>query len=654
MKKLIPKSRFLHRPTTIDSVKERIRKAGTSKRNLELLYRCEQAWSNLSDFRETRLRNLRYVFGDQWGDYVRDNKTGRMMTERDRISQRTGGLALQNNHLVKIVNTLAGLYSKTSTLPVCFARQKDADRKSQMMTNALQTNWENNLMKDLLVTEMYEFVCGGAAMVTEEWTSHDGVEDSYSFIVNPAYMFFESKANDPRHWDTSLIGEIRDYTLGELAAEIAKSDYDYRQLEEIYSPWLHGSFSDNTQQTDHFLYESWNTPPASNLCRTYHVWTLENKPRYRCVDIMDTKQPVYRIELEQLPIIHQVNQQRLAMGLQQGMAKEDIPLIEYQYIIDQYWHFQMLTPWGDVLIEYDSPFEHGSHPYTYKLHHLINGRIVPFISVVIDQQRYINRLISLHDLAIQSAVKGVKMIPKDCLDGTGLTPKQFAEQFVEMGGFVFYTPSKTGAKPEIITTNSTNIGTAELLQLQLSFMNDITSVSESLQGKTPSSGTAASRYAMETQNSTTSIAALITKFTTFENEVARKKMETIHQYYTSGRNISLERSSGYAEYEEYMPEEVQDIRFSVSIKESAESPVARMMLNDLIKEMWAAGAITAEQMLANSYYPGSEALLQSMRANREAVENGEAPSQIPQEQMQQVAQQSDIAKVQMLQQALAS
>jgi hypothetical protein len=185
-------------------------------------------------------------------------------------------------------------------------------------------------------------------------------------------------------------------------------------------------------------------------------------------------------------------------------------------------------------------------------------------------------------------------------------------------------------------------------------MNDITSVSESLQGKTPSNSTPAARYAMETQNSTTSIAALITKFTTFENEVARKKMETIHQYYKSGRNISLERSSGYAEYEEYMPEMVQDIRFSVSIKESAESPVARMMLNDLIKEMWAAGAITAEQMLSYSYYPGSEGLLQTMKANREAVEQGEAPMPIPQEQMQQVAANSDLAKVQMLQQALAS
>ena len=183
----------------------------------------------------------------------------------------------------------------------------------------------------------------------------------------------------------------------------------------------------------------------------------------------------------------------------------------------------MLSPDGRVLTEYDTPYEYKSHPYIYKLHYLVNGRTVPFISVIIDQQRYINRLIMLNDLAIQSAVKGVKMIPKDSVPD-GMSNREFAEQFVEIGSFIFYEPSKSGNKPEVITSNSTNIGTTELLQLQLSFINDITSVSEALQGKTPSGSTAASRYAMETQNSTTSIATLLTKFSTFEAEIARKKM----------------------------------------------------------------------------------------------------------------------------------
>lgn len=652
MKRLIPKSRFSGRPTTADSVRHRIKISGTDKTNIPLITRCQNAWENLSDFRATRLRNFRYVFGDQWGDIVRD-EDGNRIKERDRIAKRTGGVALQNNHLFKIVNTLAGLYAKTATLPVCFARKKGADAKSQMMTDALQTNWENNLMKDVLTSEMIEFICGGCAVVAEEWSSHDHVDDSYTYVVNPSYFFYESKANDPRHWDDSLIGEIRDYTLGELAAVLAESEYDYRQLEEIYAPWLNRADTVGIQQTDRFKDESFDTPPSADLCRTYHIWTLEYKPRYRCVDIMDPDDPLYRIEIEDLPIIKKENEERIRMGTGQGLPLEDIPLIEYSYIIDLYWHFQMLSPDGRVLTEYDTPYEHKSHPYVYKLHYLVNGKTVPFISVIIDQQRYINRLIMLNDLAIQSAVKGVKMIPKDVIP-EGMSNREFAEQFVEIGGFIFYEPSKNGSKPEVITSNSTNIGTAELLQLQLSFINDITSVSEALQGKTPSGSTAASRYAMETQNSTTSIATLLTKFSTFENDIARKKMKTIHQYYQSPRNISMERSSGYATYSEYDPKEVQDIDFKVSIKESAESPVARMMLNDMVKELWMAGAISAEQMLSLSYYPGSEQILQSIQSNKQAVEQGNEVQGIPMEQMSAINGQVDQNAVDKTRQALMS
>lgn len=650
MKKLIPKSRFIGQETTADSVKSRIRMSGTDKDNTMLLARCEQAWLNLKDFRDTRLRNIRYVFGDQWGDYVNDGKHG-MVKERERISRRTGGIVLQNNHLIKIVNTVAGLYAKTSTLPVCFARQKNADIKSRMMTNALQTNWENNQMRDLLTSQMYEFICGGLSVVSEEWSSHNGVEDSYTYFVNPSYFFFESKANDPRHWDDSLIGEIRDYTLGELAAELADSEYDYRQLEDIYAPWINRFDTSSVPQTERYKEECFDMPPAPNLCRTYHVWTLENKPRYRCVDIMDTENPLYRIDTDQLKYIKQENDERLRMGMEQGIPQDEIPLIEYRYIIDQYWHFQMLAPDGRVLTEYDSPFEHRSHPYVYKLHYFINGNIIPFISVAIDQQRYINRLIMLYDLLINASVKGIKMIPKDCVPPE-MTEREFAERFIEIGEFIFYEPSKTGSKPEVITTNSTNIGIAEMLQVQLGFINDITSVSEALQGKTPAGNTAAQRYAMEMNNSTTSISSLLTKFSTFENEIAKKKVKTIHQYYQSPRNISMSNSSGYAQYGEYDPKEVQDIDFSVAIKESTESPVSRMMINDLLKELWTAGVISAEQMLKHSYYPGSDDILQEIRSQREALEQGTGLHQVVQHLPQ--GQSIDANAVRQLQMALSA
>ena len=81
----------------------------------------------------------------------------------------------------------------------------------------------------------------------------------------------------------------------------------------------------------------------------------------------------YRIELSDLPVIKRENEDRMRMGMSQGLPPEEIPLIEYTYIIDQYWHFQMLSPDGRVLTEYDTPYEYKSHPYIYlSLIHIFN------------------------------------------------------------------------------------------------------------------------------------------------------------------------------------------------------------------------------------------------------------------------------------------
>lgn len=620
MKRLIPKSRFSHQPSTVDSVKSRMKREG-KKYNLSLLAEAKETWESMSDTRKERLRNLRYVYGDQLGDYVQDEQ-GKWVTERERISKRTGGVALQNNHLYKIVQTLMGLYSKSATQPVCFARQKDADIKSKMMSNALKANWDNNYMRDLMTEQIRELICGGMSVVREQWGVHDGVEDAYTYPVLPSMFFYQSKNTDIRMWDVCLIGEIVDYTLGELASVIAKSEYDYKQLEYIYSPWMY-RYATRNSQTKQYEHESWDTPAQNNLCRTYHIWTLEHKPRIRCKDIMDRENPLYRIEVTDKPYIEAQNQARIQMGLSQGIPMDEIPLIETEDIIDQYWHFQMLAPDGLILEEYDSPYDHKSHPYTLTTFNLVNGDIVPFISVIRDQQRYINRLITLNDLAISSSIKGLKMIPKTAVP-KNMTEREFAERATELGGWIFYEPNANGNIPQVITSNSTNIGTAEMLQLQIGFINDLSSVSEALQGK--STNGAASRYMMETQNSTTSISAFLLNFSTFERKVAEKKMKTIHQYYTEPRNISVTKSGGYAELAEYDPRTVEDIQFSIAVKETAESPVNRMMINEVVKEMWAAGVLSAEQMLEHSYYPGTEELLQTLKASRESGNMTQQPN----------------------------
>lgn len=618
-----------------DTLKERERLLHDDQKkfNLPLLTRAEAAWMAQAETRKEWLRNLRYVRGDQWSDYVED-ENGERVLERNRIAARTGGVALQNNHLIKIVNTLMGIYSRSATMPVCFARQENADTKSQMMTRALKTNWDNNEMKDLLESEFFQMIVGGTSIVKEVWAERDGIDDSYTYKVDLGHAFWEAEGTDPRHWDISMIGEFRDYTIGELAATFAESEYDYNQLLEIYKPYLSQLATIHKTRND-YSEGSWNYPMTTNLCRVYEIWTKEHKPGIRCKDIMNTEQPLYHIDPRDLPNIQAENERRIALGREQGIADDDIPLIEYKgkglgYKIYEYWHYWALTPDGRILVDYDSPFEHGSHPYTIKMHLYANGRTTPFISCIIDQQRYINRLITLNDLLINSSIKSLKMIPIDLIP-KGMSIREFARQAVELDNWVFYEPQNrmTNAEPKVITQNATNIGIHELLQVQLSSINDITNVHGALQGKAPNAGTSAQLYLMESQNATTSIATLLNKFSRFENNVARKKMKTIHQYYQEPRNISVEQSSGYVMFQTYDPKAVRDIDFDVKISEAAETPVSRMFTNKQLEEWAAAGWIDLHDVLTYGYYPNLEELKQRIAASKEMVEqaNGGVPVQ---------------------------
>lgn len=629
MKRLIPVSRFRGKKDNSDSVKARLRQKGADKTNLQLLTRAENAWQALYDLRKRRERNINYCFIDQWSDWVYDEK-GKLVRESSRIAKRTGGVALQNNHLIKIVHSLSGLYSKQSTEPVCFARSPNCDEKADVMTNALQANWQNNMMPDILVSEMEEMLYGGMSVVMEEWTTINGVEDAYTFVIEPSHFYFESAGIDPLHRDVELIGHFEDYSLGALAARFARSKYDYKQLEYIYAPYIarQQSILPNGQQTDKLKDPYWDVSDR-DMCRVYHVWTKEHKLRYRCKDIMDFDQPLYRIEPEQLPLVTAENEARLAQAEAAGMAREDVPLIEYTPVFDTYWHYQALAPGGLILEEYDSPYEHGSHPYTFKIYEYINGDVIPYMSPVIDQQRYINRLVTLFDIVIQASAKGITMIPKSCVPNN-MSEAEFARSIRETGNFIFYDDKdgRSMNKPEVVVSNTNMTGITDMLQLQLGFIPDITSVSEALQGKTAKSGTSASRYALESQNSTTSVSALLLKFGSFEQQVAEKKMQVIHQYYREG-NISVMRSNGMSEVTKYDPVEVQDVKFGVRILMSPDNPVFRMAMNDLVSQMWQAGAVDAAQMLQMSYLPASSTvrkqLEQAMAAMQQRIQQETQP-----------------------------
>lgn len=621
----------------MDSVRDRWNTYGR-KRNPELLNRFYTAWTNLSKFREDRDRSLRYVYGDQWSDEIMYK--GRLITEKNYI-QSKGNIPLVNNIMRSLVNSVTGIYAKQDTEPVCFARNREQQAVGNMMTTALQCNWQVNKMPDLLLNIFEEYLISGAAIARDTYEYREDTLDEYTDGVNPYYFAWEG-GSDPRHTDIRLIGQMHDMSYNELVSAFVNKETgitidalrslyfgrDGERISEFGEPSLNALNEKNKLSNISFYSSS-----SKHEYRVFEVWAKEIKTRYRCWDVNTGER--YKIETHQLKEVEAENKRRMEMGAQYGMSPDDIPLIETELFVDNYWYYTFLTPTGYVLLEGETPYEFNSHPYTVKLYPFINGEVHSFTGTFIDQQRYINRLITLNDFILRTSAKGVTLVPEDCIPDD-MSPEEFAEKWTSVDGLIIYKPRMgSNLKPEIFHNNSTNIGINEMLQMQLSLVDRISNVTGALQGKTPASGTSASRYSMEAQNATTSLAAALKKFTTFTEDIAKKKVKIMQQYYEDGRSIAVNTNS--SDITRYDAVNARDVEYFVSIRESAASPVYRMMMNDWLKELWAGsnGIITVQDLLRYGDFPFADKLLQDIEERQQKVNQGEIPDEILSENMTQ-------------------
>ena len=197
-----------------------------------------------------------------------------------------------------------------------------------------------------------------------------------------------------------------------------------------------------------------------------------------------------------------------------------------------------------------------------------------------------------------------------------MTPQEFADNFTAYDGLVFYNSSKINpnARPEIITSNAVQIGTYELLQLQMQLIRDISNVSGALQGRTPSAGTSAARYAQETQNATTSLYTVLFDFTSLTESLADKKCQIIKQYYDDKRLIyNKENSNAMLEYDRLS---ARDVKFMISVKESAATAAYQQQANDTLMQVLQLPPDVMQLFLQNCNLPFADKLLQQIQSQQ--------------------------------------
>ena len=516
------------------------------------------------------------------------------MTEEEYISKQ-GLVPLQNNLVRRLGRNVIGVYRSQSKEPICVARDRDEQHLGETMSTVLQYNRQINRAREVDARSLEEFLIGGMPIQKKSFgwrqtTAGPGRYDCWTDIVEPDRFIVDPSMSDFRTWDCSIVGQIHDLTFKQLTGRFCKRPGDFAKLKEMYATAL--DLEQLTITMDNFGLPrltdySFFIPNESNKCRVIELWTKEIKGRYRCVDYLNGDN--FKVEAEDLKtLVLDVNAERAAQAEAAGMDINDVPMIEYEWFVDEYWYYRFLTPMGDILQEGETPYDHGSHPYVFLPYPFIDGEIHPFVGDFIDQQRYVNRLIILYDFIMKSSAKGALLVPKESLGDR--SPEEFAESWAQVGSVIVYQ-AKNGYKPEQLSANVTNIGITDLLNLQLKFFEDISGVQGALQGKPGYSSTSGALYAQQAQNATTSLLDLLEAYSGFVMEGAAKDVSNIQQFYTSKRVFNI---AGKSEEVEYDPEKMSVPEFDISIVESTATPAYRDWANEWLMRLFERNAIGVE------------------------------------------------------------
>lgn len=217
--------------------------------------------------------------------------------------------------------------------------------------------------------------------------------------------------------------------------------------------------------------------------------------------------------------IHTVNRQNPHDGEKQRV-------IEIWRKEEELWRYYFLDESGKTIREGDSPLPSGSHPYVMKAYPFIDGEIHSFVADCIDQQRYINRLITLNDWIIRSSAKGVLLIPDGSIPDD-LDLEDITDAWGRYNGVIRYKAKAGIPAPQQVSTNSTNIGISELLGVQLKMMEDVSGINAALQGQLSSGAISGTLYEQQTRHALTGITDLLESFRHFITESAKKDIDLL-------------------------------------------------------------------------------------------------------------------------------
>ena len=238
---------------------------------------------------------------------------------------------------------------------------------------------------------------------------------------------------------------------------------------------------------------------GSERCRVIEVWTLEAAARYRVYDPLDRSVTFVAADRESQIV-----------ALNRKRAKKGLARVESRLEYATTWVGRFLAPDGHELRRVEAE----RHPFALKFYPLLDGEIHPFVEGLIDQQKHVNRLITLIDNMMSTSAKGVLLFPEDQICDQ-LTWEQVRQLWASYDGVIPYNPQPGVPGPQQVVTNPATSGAYELVNLEMKLFEKAGGVSDALQGQPGAvAGNSATLFDAQTRNS---MAALADVFRTYDD-----------------------------------------------------------------------------------------------------------------------------------------
>ena len=412
------------------------------------------AWLAAAPLRRQRRRCKQYTYGDQWSDTIPGEYT------EGELARKAGRRPLTNNLIRQLVKTVVGRF-----------RAMAEERKTYLAPPG--SDVVRNQLAELDSRMLEEFLISGIAVqriVSERRMQGTGV---WVDNISPD-RFFVNAFRDPRGFDIEMAGVLHDMSPAELIARFARGDAAAAErLRHIYSGRDFAAASSTAATVDFFTAEP-------GRWRAIEVWTLDAvAPRARRAGRRNTAQAA--------------------------------PAPQFV------WQCRWLAPDGTLLAGYPSPFAHGMHPFAVKFYPLTDGEVHPFVADLLDQQRCINRLITMIDHIMNCSAKGVLLFPVDQL-AEGMTWENVAETWSATDGIIPVARADKPMPQQVVTSGGAS-GAYQLLSLQMKLFDDISGVGDALLGRdTGGASKGANLYEAQVRNATIALYDLLLSFDAFKEQ----------------------------------------------------------------------------------------------------------------------------------------